>query len=159
MKKIPLTQGKFALVDDEDYEELVKWKWYAMKSGKTFYAGRSNPKKPFEKRKASIRMHRQLTSPVEGMEVDHVNGNGLDNRRENLRVCSRNENQHNRPLQKNNSSGYKGVYFDTRNKKWKAQISVNSRNRAIGYFSTPEEAHTAYCEAAKKHHGEFSNTG
>lgn len=92
-------------------------------------------------------------------QVDHINLNGLDNRRCNLRLATNTENQRNKSKQVNNTSGYKGVYWRKDSNKWVAQIKVDNEVRHLGRFDTPEEAHAAYCEAAKQLHGEFANFG
>lgn len=155
MKEIRLTQGKIALVDDEDFEWLNQWKWYVDKG----YATR-NIRLESGKR-ITIKMHRMILGLNVGDEMfgDHINGNRSDNRRENLRSCSHAENQRNAKKNSNNSSGFKGVSFDKQHKKWVAQISINGKGSRIGFFSTPEAAHSAYCAAALKHHGEFANFG
>lgn len=94
-------------------------------------------------------------------EVDHIDGNKLNNRIENLRSATTSQNQHNRTKYKNNTSGYKGVSFYGKNKYkcWGANIQVNGKQKHLGYFLTPEEAFAAYCKAALELHGEFANTG
>ena len=105
MKKIKLTQDKWALVDDEDYDRLNEHKWCAvwMTSDSKFRGKRSSPRESSGKRK-SIYMHREITNAPKGMHVDHINGNPLDNRKENLRVCTNQEKQMNRGIPKNNTS-------------------------------------------------------
>lgn len=90
--------------------------------------------------------------------VDHINGNGLDNRRCNLRVCSHGENMRNRTMNRNNRSGYKGVYFDPdkNGRPWRAQIRANGRKHSLGRFDTAEQAYEAYQKAAERLHGEFA---
>ncbi|MNT54080.1 AP2 domain protein [compost metagenome] len=106
-------------------------------------------------------MHRQIMGLSFGDPnmVDHVNGNKLDNRRGNLRLCIKSENMHNRRAQKNNTSGFKGVSFDRRSGKFRAQIVVNKRHVHIGYYVNAEAAHAAYCVAAEKLHGQYANHG
>ena len=108
------------------------------------------------KNRKQICLHRFLVSgnPT-GMCVDHENGNTLDNRRENLRICLVSENIRNTRKYKNNTSGYKGVYYDKSRSKWRASITVDCKNIKLGRFNTPEEAHNAYCAASKKYHGEY----
>lgn len=91
--------------------------------------------------------------------VDHRNGIKSDNRMKNLRIASMQENMRNRGTQKNNTSGFKGVSFHKPTMKWKANIKVNGKSISLGYYVTPQDAHKAYCAAAEKYHGEFSNTG
>ena len=146
----------YAIVDDEDYEVLNAFKWYAMKHGNTFYAVRaiSNGKG----RQKTISVHREILKPKKGLLCDHVNHNGLDNRRENLRVCTHQENMYNMQIsRKNNTSGYKGVVFYKPYKKWCAQIRFQNKGKTLGYFSNPRDAARAYNEAALKYHGTFAN--
>jgi hypothetical protein len=91
--------------------------------------------------------------------VDHVNGNPFDNKWINLREATKSENQWNRKKTDRNSSGYKGVYFDTRTQKWTAQITKGGKNHYLGRFEKPESAYEAYCVASKSMHGQYSNTG
>jgi AP2 domain len=158
MKEIPLTQGKIALVDDEDYELVVQFKWYAKRprgSRYAWYAGRQEGTGLKRPRQRTIRLHRFIMNAEKDTEVDHKNGNGLDNRRTNLRVTNRIGNQRNRGKQNNNSTGYKGV---TKHEcgKWVAQMRKNGRHLYFGLFDTPEEAAEAYDNAALLHHGEFA---
>lgn len=154
MKYIPLTQGKFAIVDDEDYEELSKYKWHLSKLS-IFYARKT---RKYESGKFStISMHRYLLNAQKGMFVDHINGNGLDNRRSNIRICTQKENNRNMRIGKKNKSGYKGVSWATDAQKWRAFIYVEGKNINLGRFSDKEAAAGAYNEAAKKYHGEFAS--
>lgn len=96
---------------------------------------------------------------AKGEFPDHINGNGLDNRRENLRLATRSQNSINRGKQSNNKSGYKGVSWNKRDKRWTAQITINKHIINLGGFDTPEQAYEAYKEAAKQYHGTFANLG
>ena len=139
-KEIDLTQGKVALVDDEDYEWLSQWKlWYARKSGRTFYAGRCCMRENGEP--YIIHMHRVILGlqPGDG-EVDHINHNGLDNRRSNLRVVSHKVNSRNRRKHKRNTSGHNGVVWEKKNKKWRARIDMNRKNIHLGLFDNIDDA-------------------
>jgi hypothetical protein len=137
MKEIPLTQGKIALVDDEDYEYLMQWKWHVA-SGR--YASRAivlpNGKK------TKISMHRSIMSCPELYEVDHINRNTFDNQKSNLRMVTRKQNADNRGTFKNNTSGAKGVCFH--NGKWQASYKHKGHLIYIGRFDTIEEAKIAY---------------
>jgi hypothetical protein len=149
-KQIPLTQNKFALVDDADYGTLAKHKWYA--SGN--YACRDIW---VDGKKKVLWMHRVIMNAPEGMDVDHINGNGLDNRRScNLRVCTRAQNLKNMRKPSTNTSGYKGVSFNKQTGRWSAYYKLNSKKHSIGEFDTPEEAAAAYDVYASKHYGEFA---
>lgn len=146
MKEIKLSQGKVAMVDDSDYDYLMKWRWFAQKSKQTYYASRNT----------NIRMHRVIMCTPEGMEVDHINGNGLDNQKYNLRNCTPNQNRINRMSNLNGSSKYKGVSICRKRGKAEANISKNGKNKFIGYFKTEVEAALAYDKKAKELHGEYA---
>jgi hypothetical protein len=154
MKKIKLTQGKYALVDDADFDALIGFKWCAYRSGKTFYAKR-NERLPNGKLK-DVDMHRILMGSPVGMLVDHIDGDGLNNQRANLRVCTHAQNLRNRALPKNNKSGYRGVCWDKRINKWKASISCEGKNYNLGHFTAVEDAGIAYNKAAAELFGEFA---
>ena len=158
MKEILLTQGMVALVDDEDFEYLSQWKWYADKKSQTFYAVRYTKLSRVngKRKRIKISMHRLIlnTSPTD--TSDHANGNGLDNRRINLRICTDAQNNMNRGLSKSNTSGFKGVCWDKQYRMWRAQIHINKTRIRIGRFEDKEKAAIAYNEAAIKYHGEFA---
>lgn len=154
MKKIPLSQGLFALVDDSDYDFLMQWKWTANKERKTFTAYRQSNQTTS---RTFIYMHRLIMNmPKKGIFVDHIDGDGLNNQRNNLRLCTNAENLMNRGANKNNTSGYKGVTFYRRLNKWHGQIMLNRKQLHLGYFTSKEAAARAYNEAAKKYFGEFA---
>ena len=157
MKKIPLTQGKYAIVDDEDYEELSKHKWCASRVGKTFYAVRGI--KIGVNKRSTVKMHKQIMCTPTGMDTDHIDMNGLNNQKGNLRVCTRSENLRNRRAPINNTSGQKGVHFDNKRNKWVAQLTLHGKNKHIGRFLTQNEARKSYQNACTKYHGEFANIG
>ena len=154
MKEILLTQGKVALVDDEDFEVLNKVKWAAHKMSNIFYAARNGT--PINGKQKTILMHREILRPPKELHVDHVDHNGLNNQRHNLRIATRSQNMHNQGKRINNTSGYKGVCWDKQNKKWRTQIKLNGKIIFLGYFPTKEDAHTAYVKACHKYHGEFA---
>jgi hypothetical protein len=153
MRQIKLSRGKFAIVSDKDYEELTKYNWHYSSIG---YAVR-NVRIDVNKYDC-VYMHRQLMGLTkgDGLLVDHVNGDTLDNRRENLRVCTKTENQCNQRPRHTRASIYKGVGWYKRDKKWRARISVNKTNIEIGKFTCETCAARAYNEAAQIHHGEFA---
>ena len=145
---IELTQGFITLVDDEDYDNLNNYNWYYSHG----YATRMS-KEPNRK---IIHMHRVIKNTPPGMETDHINNNGLDNRKCNLRICTRIENIHNSKIRKDNTSGYRGVTFHKATNKWMSRVQ-NLKNRIIlGYFDTAKEAALEYDKKAKEFHGEFA---
>jgi len=148
MKVIELTQYKFALVDDADYDALAAVKWCANTQPHTTYAVRGSEGR-------TVQMHRLITAAPKGVQVDHINGDGLDNRRDNLRLCTHAENQRNQRVQAH-SSKYKGVSWDTRDGKWRSQITIDGRKKNLGYFTDEIAAGRAYDEAAVKAFGEFA---
>lgn len=158
MKQIPLTQGKVAFVDDSDYEILSRWSWSAHREIYTYYAVR-NIQMPNSK-KQTIRMHRVILSAPDGVEIDHVNRNGLDNRRSNLRLCNHTENLMNQRLRSDNETRLKGVGIEKRNinKRFRARIMINRKRVYIGSYQIAEDAARAYDRAALEYYGEFAMT-
>ena len=154
-KKIPLTQGKFAIVDDEDYGELSKHKWCVDKTPYTYYAIRRVKRRG---KCTTIRMHRFILNAKPGEDVDHRDSNGLKNTRDNLRICTRSQNVQNQRPRKDGSSRYKGVRWHKTAKKWQAQIVSNHKERHLGLFDNEIQAAQAYDIAAKELFGEFAYT-
>lgn len=152
MKTIALTQGQVAIIDAEDYEAISRFKWQAFWNGYTFYAVRNVW---VGRKRTTMYMHRFLLNPPLGFEVDHRDGDGLNNTRANIRLCTKAENQHNKQPQ-SGSSNYKGVCWCTRDRIWMAHIKVNRRLLNLGYYHNEEEAALAYNWAATKHFGEFA---
>ena len=151
MKEIPLTQGKHALVDDEDYEWLSKHKWYYSGDG---YAHRHPPRdgKPLK----TERMHVSIIGKIDGLEVDHIDGNGLNNQRNNLRHVTKSQNQHNGKSHENSSSKYKGVSLHSQVHRWWARITADGKVKSLGCYNSEAEAAKVYNEAAKKYYGEYA---
>ena len=155
MKEIQLTQGKVALVDNEDYDYLMQWKWFAHNQCGKFYARTNIPNK--NGKRGSMLMHRLILNILNSkLQIDHLNHITLDNRKCNLRVCTQSENLQNCNIYNNNTSGYKGVTYNKTNKKWQASISVNKDRLYIGSFNNIKDAARAYNAAAIKLHGEFA---
>lgn len=155
MRQIQLSNGMTALVDEDDYEPLNRWKWYARKIGNTFYAVRNIP--GAHRNHNKLFMHREILNSPKGKQVDHINGNGLDNRKINLRECTPAENRHNMHARRGISSKYKGVCWVKNKKKWQAAIMTNGKRHWLGYYANEIEAAFAYDQAAIKYFGEFSN--
>jgi hypothetical protein len=156
MKQIPLSQGKLALVDDEDFEELNKYKWRAIKDKNTFYAVRTTSYKK-EGCITTIRMHRvilDLKSPK--ILCDHKDRDGLNNQKQNLRKATHAQNSVNTESKKNTSSKYKGVTWSKASKKWRSNIEISGSKKHIGLFKNEIEAAKAYDKMAKIYHGEFA---
>ena len=148
--KIPLTQGKYALVSDEDFGWLTQWKWCFGAKGYAYrgVGTQANPR---------IYMHKSILDAPRDKQVDHINHNTLDNRRSNLRVCTNSQNQFNRRLSINTKTGYKGVSIaNKRNDRWWAYINVQGKRHYLGIFRDKKEAAHAYNQAALKYHGEFA---
>ena len=152
MKKIPLTQGKVAFVDDEDYEEQSKYKWYCDNKS---YAVR-NHTDPVTKKQATILMHREIMKPPKGMIVHHIDHNVWNNQRCNLHIGTYEQNNQNRKPRKNCTSHYKGVCWCKRRKKWKAQICYKGKCINLGYYNIEEEAARTYDKKAIELFGEFA---
>lgn len=157
MREIPLTRGKVAIIDDEDLPLVVGKKWCARCGGR--YAGR---REGGARNAREIRMHRLILGAGPGVEIDHVNGNGLDNRRCNLRIADRRDNMRNQRMHVDNCSGFKGVSFmggkHHRHKPWQARIKAKGRDEFLGSFSKPKDAALAYDQAAKELFGRFART-
>lgn len=151
--EIPLTRGLAALVDEADAEWLSQFKWSAMPKRAAWYAVRTVYENGGKK---TLYMHRAILSPPVGVQVDHINLNSLDNRRENLRLCQARENLCNRRAQSNSLTGFKGV--SPSRGRFQAMIQRDGRAIFLGRFDTAEEAHAAYVAAARELHGEFMRT-
>ena len=154
MKTISLTKGMDAIVDDVDYMELSKYKWHARKTPGGYYACRNARR--VNGKQVPIMMHSLLCPVPTGMEVDHVDGDPLNNTRNNLRACTRSQNQFNKGKYKNNTSGYKGVGYIQRTGRWRVRINVNRETIYLGNYETKEFAASVYNEACLRYHLKFA---
>lgn len=152
MKLLPLTKGKFAIVDDEDFEFVSQWKWQL---GYRDCAQRSVFKENGQRH--TIYLHREVTKAPDGVEVDHIDSNRLNCQKSNLRFCTHNLNVRN-ALKRSTvtSSKYKGVCWHKRQKKFNASIRVDGKRYNLGSFTSDKDAAIRYNEAARIYHGEFA---
>jgi hypothetical protein len=151
MKTIPLTRGQVAFIDKDDYSLVACFKWACVLKGKRrtkMYAQHGSSGKY---------MHRLIVSPPPGMEVDHINGDSLDNRRANLRICTTAQNRQNKRKSSTSKSRFKGVCWITNKKRWQASISSNYKNYNLGRYKNEEDAAIAYNIAAQLFFGEYAN--
>ena len=151
MKVVQLNQGKTALVDDDDFERVSKFTWFACKNRYTFYA-------QTKKNKKTIMLHRLICDCPKGYVVDHINGDGLDNRKCNLRIVSMSINAINSKIYSHNTSGIKGVYFHQQRQKWIAQMGYHKDGKKktlyLVAFDNRDSAATAYRQAVEELHGQ-----
>jgi type V secretory pathway adhesin AidA len=154
MVEISMPHGKVTVVDEADFERLSQWNWHVDGKG---YALRTGRKSDGPLCRKGIFMHRQIMGVTDpSVEVDHHDHNTLNNQRSNLRLCSSLGNHANASLQVNTTSGYKGVSFDKRKKRWQSRLKVKGEQIFLGYFSTKEQAAVTYNRAAIKHFGAFA---
>lgn len=150
MKEIILSKGGVAIVDDDDYEKLCEFNWYIVESrtpGRVYACRKVNGKKLY--------MHKSLLE-CSDLDIDHINGNALDNRKSNLRTVTRSQNNYNSSTRKGCSSKYKGVSISSSNSKFRAIAKIDGKNKHLGYFANELEAASAYDSAAVKHFGEYA---
>lgn len=146
-KSISLSQNKFALVDDNDFEQANQFKWHFDGRYAARYTGYKGKK---------IYLHRFIINAINNQEVDHVNGNKLDNQKSNLRIVTRSQNNYNQKQRLNTSSKFKGVCWHKKAKKWMAYIQVNHKLLYLGLFTNEIEAAKAHNETALKYRGKFA---
>jgi hypothetical protein len=149
--RVPLTRGYVATIDRSDIGILKGRDWSALTSPRrtAVYACRVEMGK-------MLLLHREVIGAPTGTEVDHIDGDGLNCRRSNLRFCTRSQNLQNGPVRSDNRAGLKGAIWDSRAGKWRAEISKDGRRLWLGTFETPEQAHAAYVAAATAEYGEFA---
>jgi len=159
---IPLLRGYVAIVDDVDVD-LAGVLWTANARLHTVYACRQTPRG--DGKQQMVKLHRVILARMLGRDllageyVDHKDGNGLNNTRDNLRLATMAQNCANSRKPSTNTSGLKGVCWQKQAGKWQAQIKVSGKNKYLGLFTSKEAAYAAYCDAAEKYHGEFANDG
>ena len=155
MKEIKLNNGNVTVVDDEDYEWLNQWKWEYKydKRCRTAYVER---RAYINGKRTTVSMHRIIMGSPKGMQIDHIDHDGCNNQRTNLRICTTAQNQWNARIRQDNNSGYIGVWYDDRRKKWVAEIKANHKHYRLGNFDKAIDAVRAYNEAALKYHGQFA---
>ena len=153
MKKIPLSQGKFVLVDDDDFDYLNQWKWHYKSCG---YAVRNSRLSDNMCKDKLILMHRVIMGTPDGLEVDHINRNKLDNQKFNLRNVNSQQNKMNKSPQSNGKSQYKGIYWHNQRKKWVAKIKAEGRQISLGLYHKEADAALAYNLAAIKYFGDYA---
>ena len=153
MKTIPLTQDKFTIVDDEDYSRICMFKWCANQSRNTFYAISDSIK---QKKKTRIIMHRLIMNAQKGVQIDHKDGNGLNNRKNNLRFANSSQQRQNSRTHRKTTSKFKGVCFDKNKKLWCVRTCINYKRIYLGYFKDETAAAIAYDKKAIELFGEFA---
>lgn len=149
-KKIVLSNGGFALVDEEDYEKAIQYKWmrHRIEINREIVETTTKPR---------LFLSRFIMNPSEGMQVDHIDGNTFNNRKSNLRICTNAENSRNTKLYSTNTTGFRGVIWDKDLKRWKVRITVDFKRIYLGSYRNIEDAAKAYDKAALKYHGEFAS--
>lgn len=152
-KEIKLSRGYVAIIDDEDYECIAKRKWWTSYSRGKLYA-----KTAFfiDGKRIDLKLHHEIIVVPIGLEVDHINGNGLDNRKENLRVCVHQENTQNKITRRQDGKASRFTGVSRRNGAWYARITKDGKTTNIGVFKTEENAATAYNIFADKLFGDFA---
>ena len=158
MKYIKLNKGQTAIIDDEDFEYLSQFKWHAdfMKNTQSFRAVRNNW---INGKNSHVKMHREIMGNPTGKQIDHINHNSLDNRKVNLRIVTGSQNQMNRKIQKNNTSGYPGISFHKPTNSWNPTIKVNNKVISLKYFKTLSDAIEVRRAAEEKYFGEYKYQG
>ena len=152
---VPLTQGYEAVIDAADRHLVAGYNWTVLVGPRTVYACRTGPRPKQHK----VFMHRLLMGEPEGFQIDHIDSDGLNNRRNNLRTATKSQNQCNQRLNARNKSGFKGVSWHVPSAKWQSHIMLHGKSRNLGHFGCPTAAHFAYVKASRALHGEFGRIG
>lgn len=150
--EIKLFSGEMVKIDEEDYEIIKNYKWRLNKTKKYKYAVAYKLKS----KNKTVVMHRLIMKATKRQMIDHINGDGLDNRKLNLRFCNKSLNAANSCLHRDNKSGYKGVHWSNRDKKWYSQITLNYKQRLIGLYDNKDDAACAYDKVAQELFGKFA---
>lgn len=152
-RSVLISKDIFTLVDDDIFDWLNQWRWHITNGYiiRKQYGKRGENKKP-----ENIYIHRLIMGTPNGYVTDHINGNKLDNQRDNLRIGTQSQNMMNRGKQKNNTSGYKGVHWNKQHQKWQAVVKFDGKQKHLGYFDNAFLASLAYIKGAKELYGEFS---
>lgn len=148
---VPLTKGYFARIDETDAPEVGKYNWHVHRSSDQLYYAVTDIWSGGKR--STLRLHRLITQAFDGETVDHINHNGLDNRRSNLRICNQSENIASARKKRGATSHYKGVWFDKVRGKWSAQCG----QQKLGRFDQEEDAARAYDKKARELFGEFAH--
>jgi hypothetical protein len=155
---VPITKGYETIIDAVDVHLVEGWNWCANVGSNTVYSQRLTPRDADGKQQ-KILMHRAIMAAPDHLEVDHENGNGLDNRRSaNLRLATHAQNNRNQRISRANTSGAKGVSWDRRDKKWRAYITLGGKRKHLGFYTEIDDAAAAYAKASAEMHGEFGRT-
>jgi hypothetical protein len=149
---VPLTKGCEAAIDIADIPRVEAWSWTALEGRHTTYARRAVLVGSGYR---TVYLHCAIWGETLGLEIDHIDGNGLNNQRSNLRLATHSENMRNQRLSRNSSSGLKGASWSKSNQRWQAQITIERKHCHLGFYDTPEEAHEAYARASVELHGQF----
>jgi hypothetical protein len=152
---VTLTKGYEAVIDAVDVDIVARFNWTAYLTTSTVYAARKDTSGA---KQINFYLHRAIMGNPAGIEVDHINGDGLDNRRCNLRAATRSQNAQNTRVRSDNTSGVKGVWWDSARRKWASEIRVRGRKLFLGRHNDLESACEAYAYASEKFHGEFRRT-
>jgi len=155
-KLVMLTQGQFAIVDDEDYDRVAQFKWYAHKTKDKYYAARR--KRNYKGSRHTEFLHHFIMQPSPNQQVDHIDGDRLNCTRANMRFSTQAQNVMNTAKRNDNTSGYKGVSWSKRHQKWCASITAQGRHIYLGLFIDPADAARAYDAAACEYFGEYART-